>query len=131
VFASVGRYLPPLIALARLSDPARDPSLVVVPVGLVAVGSLEFPLGSGGFILRCGARRMSQLSLVMLAAGLAAAAGAIFPAAMLVAMPELVVMGWVSSRIAAPAAVLGWLTVGRAVSAAVLALSGPSWPAVA
>lgn len=75
VFASVGRNLPPLIAPAILDDLAWDPSLVGVYVGIVALGSLVFQLGCGGFIVRYGALRMSQVSLVMLAIGLAAAAG--------------------------------------------------------
>lgn len=288
VVASLGRNLPPLIAPAILEDLAWDPALVGVYVGVAAVGSLMFQLGCGGFIVRYGALRMSQVSLLTVAVGLAAgaagnlllfaisaiiggggaalstpasshllgrlsparlaplvfslkqtavpaglllcgligplfvglwgwrgamlagalicfaaavalepfrrvfdadrapgrpfsmadvavtlrvatqipalrdlsiacfafnglqvafvgyfvtyltslgqdlvAAGAIFSAAMLIAIPGRVVWGWAGSTIASPASVLGWLALGMAGSAAVLVMSGPGWSALA
>lgn len=72
-FAALGRNLPSVIAPAILDDLVLDPALAGVYVGLASAASLVFQLGCGGFIIRWGAMRMSQLALVMLAAGLFAA----------------------------------------------------------
>ena len=72
--AALGRNLPSIIAPAIILDLDLDPALAGVYVGLAAASSLAFQMGCGGFILRWGALRMSQLALVMLAIGLAAAA---------------------------------------------------------
>jgi MFS family permease len=73
-FAALGRNLPPVIAPAILAEQGLDPAWVGVYVGLGAVAALVAQLGCGGFILRHGALRMSQVALAMLAFGLAAAA---------------------------------------------------------
>jgi len=72
-FAALGRNLPSVIAPAILDDLVLDPALAGVYVGLASAASLVFQLGCGGFIIRWGAMRMSQLALVMLAIGLFAA----------------------------------------------------------
>ncbi len=72
--AALGRNLPSIIAPAIITDLGIDPAWAGVYVGLAAASSLAFQMGCGGFILRWGALRMSQLALVMLAVGLAAAA---------------------------------------------------------
>ena len=79
VFASLGRNLPPLIAPAILDDLAWDPAWIGVYVAVAATGSFVFQLGCGGFIVRYGALRMSQVSLLMLAVGLAAGAAGNLP----------------------------------------------------
>lgn len=72
-FASIGRSLPTVIAPAIITDLLLDAAWVGVYVSLVAVSALMFQLGCGSFIIRYGALRMSQVALVLLAGGLAAA----------------------------------------------------------
>jgi cyanate permease len=72
-FAALGRNLPSVIAPAILDDLVLDPALVGIYVGIASAASLFFQLSCGGFIIRWGAMRMSQLALVMLAIGLFAA----------------------------------------------------------
>jgi MFS family permease len=73
-FASIGRNLPPVIAPAIMEDLQLDPAWLGVYVGVSAGAALLTQLGCGSFIVRHGALRMSQMSLVFLALGLAAAA---------------------------------------------------------
>ena len=70
-FVALGRALPAVIAPAILTDLRIDPVWVGVYFGLTAAASLVAQLGCGSFIVRHGALRMSQISLVMLAAGTA------------------------------------------------------------
>lgn len=72
-FAALGKALPPVIAPAIIDDLRLDPTWLGVYVALAALGSLVFQLGCGGFIVRHGALRTSQVALAMLAFGLAAA----------------------------------------------------------
>ncbi len=73
-FASIGRNLPPVIAPAIMDDLHLDPAWLGVYVGVSAGAALLTQLGCGSFIVRYGALRMSQMSLIFLALGLAAAA---------------------------------------------------------
>lgn len=68
--ATVGRNLPSVIAPAILDDLHLDHAWLGIWVALAAGASLLFQLGCGGFILRHGAMRMSQLALAMLALAL-------------------------------------------------------------
>ncbi len=78
-FASIGRNLPSVIAPAILEDLRLDPAWLGVYVGLASGAALLTQLGCGSFIIRHGALRISQVSLVFLAVGLAAgAAGPLF-----------------------------------------------------
>ena len=72
-FGSIGRALPAVIAPAIIADLRIDPAWIGIYFGLTAFASLFAQLGCGGFIVRYGALRMSQVSLVMLAAGTALA----------------------------------------------------------
>ena len=72
-FAALGRNLPPVIAPAIINELQLDAAWVGIYVGLGAASALAFQLGCGSFIIRYGALRMSQLALVFLAGGLAAA----------------------------------------------------------
>jgi MFS family permease len=72
-FATLGRNLPPVIAPAILEDLHLDPALLGIYVGTVAFAALVVQLGCGSFIIRHGALRMSQVSLVLLALALALA----------------------------------------------------------
>jgi MFS family permease len=72
-FAALGRNLPTVIAPAIIDDLLIDPAWLGVYVALASAASLLFQLGCGGFIVRFGAMRMSQVALVMLAIGLLAA----------------------------------------------------------
>ena len=73
-FVALGRALPAVIAPAIIADLRLDAVWVGVYFGLTAAASLIGQLGCGSFIVRHGALRMSQLSLVMLAGGSALAA---------------------------------------------------------
>src|SRR6476646_7048060 len=70
---SVGRVLPAVLAPLIIRELHADPSWVGVYFGLVAIAALVGQLGSGGFIIRHGAIRMSQLALLFTGGGMAAA----------------------------------------------------------
>ncbi len=72
-FASLGRNLPTVIAPAIIADLQLEAAWVGVYVSLISLSALAFQLGCGSFIIRYGALRMSQVALLLLAGGLAAA----------------------------------------------------------
>lgn len=71
---SVGRVLPAVLAPLVISELHADPSWVGVYFGLVAIAALIGQLGSGGYIIRHGAIRMSQVALMSVGGGMAVAA---------------------------------------------------------
>ena len=73
-FVALGRALPAVIAPAIIADLRIDPAWIGIYFGLTAAASLVAQLGCGSFIVRLGALRVSQVSLVLLAAGTALAA---------------------------------------------------------
>src|SRR5919112_6330807 len=73
-FASVGKTLPAIVAPLVLAELGADPAWVGVYFGLSAAASLVAQMGCGSFIIRYGALRLSQVALVLLGGGLAAAA---------------------------------------------------------
>jgi MFS family permease len=58
------------------------------------------------------------------------AAGFLFSVAVAVAVPGRILWGWIGSSFVAPSLVMAGLALGMAGSAALLALSGASWPVV-
>ena len=68
-FASIARSLPAVIAPAIIADLLIDPAWIGIYFGINALASLVVQLGCGGFIVRYGALRMSQVSLGMLVIG--------------------------------------------------------------
>ena len=72
-FISIGRALPAVIAPAIIADLLISPAWIGIYFGVTACASLIVQLGCGGFIVRYGALRMSQVSLAALAAGSALA----------------------------------------------------------
>jgi MFS family permease len=70
---SVGRVLPAVLAPLIILELHADPSWVGVYFGLVAIAALIGQLGSGGFIIRHGAIRMSQIALLSTGGGMAVA----------------------------------------------------------
>ncbi len=68
-FASIARSLPAVIAPAIIADLLLDPAWIGFYFGLNALAALVVQLGCGGFIVRYGALRMSQVSLGMLVIG--------------------------------------------------------------
>src|ERR1700704_5459120 len=72
-FASVGKTLPALVAPLVIAELHADPAWVGVYYGLSAAASLFAQMGCGSFIIRYGALRMSQVALVLLGGGMAAA----------------------------------------------------------
>ena len=69
--ATLGRSTVPLIAAAIVLDLAVDPALVGVYLAIGSVAGFMTTLGCGGFILRYGALRMTQVGMLALGAGLA------------------------------------------------------------
>lgn len=72
-FISLGRALPAVIAPAIILDLKLAPAWIGVYFGITALSSLVVQLGGGSFIVRYGAMRMSQVSLILLAIGTALA----------------------------------------------------------
>jgi MFS family permease len=72
-FVALGRALPAVIAPAIITDLRIDAAWIGIYFALTAAASLVAQLGCGSFIVRYGALRISQISLVMLAAGTALA----------------------------------------------------------
>lgn len=70
---SVGRVLPAVLAPLIILELHADPSWVGVYFGLTAMAALVGQLGSGGFIIRHGAIRMSQIALLSVGSGMAIA----------------------------------------------------------
>ena len=70
---SVGRVLPAVLAPLIILELHADPSWVGVYFSLTAVAALIGQLGSGGFIIRHGAIRMSQIALLSVGGGMAVA----------------------------------------------------------
>jgi MFS family permease len=70
---SVGRVLPAVLAPLIILELHADASWVGVYFGLVAIAALIGQLGSGGYIIRHGAIRMSQIALLSVGAGMAVA----------------------------------------------------------
>jgi nitrate/nitrite transporter NarK len=70
-FATLGRSTVPLIAAAIVLDLAVDPALVGVYLAIGSVAGFITTMGCGGFILRYGALRMTQVGMLGLGAGLA------------------------------------------------------------
>ena len=73
-FVALGRALPAVIAPAIITDLRIDAAWIGIYFGLTAAASLVAQLGCGSFIVRLGALRVSQVSLILLAAGTALAA---------------------------------------------------------
>src|SRR5262245_30944107 len=72
--AALARALPAVIAPTIIADLRMDAFWIGIYFGLTALSSLVVQLGCGSFIIRYGALRVSQVSLVMLGAGSALAA---------------------------------------------------------
>ena len=72
-FASVGKTLPAILAPLVIAELQVAPAWVGVYYGVSAAASLLAQMGCGSFIVRYGALRMSQVSLVLLGGGMAAA----------------------------------------------------------
>ena len=70
---SIGRVLPAVLAPLIILELHADPSWVGVYFALVAIAALVGQLGSGGFIIRHGAIRMSQIALLSTGGGMAVA----------------------------------------------------------
>ena len=78
-FASVGKVLPAVLAPLVIAELHADPAWVGVYYGISAAASLVAQMGCGSFIVRYGALRMSQIALVLLGGGIAAAAEGSLP----------------------------------------------------
>ena len=78
-FASVGKVLPAVLAPLVIAELHADPAWVGVYYGVSAATSLVVQMSCGSFIVRYGALRMSQVALVLLGGGMAAAAEGSLP----------------------------------------------------
>ena len=70
-FATLGRSTVPLIAAAIVADLNVDPALVGIYLAIGAVAGFTTTMGCGGFIMRYGALRMTQVGMLALGIGLA------------------------------------------------------------
>jgi MFS family permease len=70
---SVGRVLPAVLAPLIIVELHADPAWIGVYFALTAIAALIGQLGSGGFIIRHGAIRMSQMALLSTGGGMAVA----------------------------------------------------------
>jgi hypothetical protein len=77
-FASVGKTLPAVVAPLVIAELQAGPAWVGIYYGLSAAAALLAQMGCGSFIIRYGALRMSQIALVLLGGGIAAASEAGF-----------------------------------------------------
>jgi nitrate/nitrite transporter NarK len=68
--ATLGRSTVPLIAAAIIADLAVDAALVGVYLAIGSVAGFLTTLGCGGFIMRYGALRMTQVGMLALGIGL-------------------------------------------------------------
>ena len=78
-FATLGRSTVPLIAAAIIADLAVDPALVGVYLAIGSVAGFLTTMGCGGFIMRYGALRMTQVGMLALGVGLAVATAGWLP----------------------------------------------------
>jgi nitrate/nitrite transporter NarK len=69
--ATMGRSTVPLIAAAIIADLLIDPALIGVYLAIGSVAGFLTTIGCGGFILRYGAVRMTQVGMFALGIGLA------------------------------------------------------------
>ena len=139
-FASVCKVLPAVVAPLVIAELHADPAWVGVYYGASAAASLFAQMGCGSFILRYGALRMSQVALVLLGGGMAAAtSGALlgFGASAIVGGGGAAVSTPTSSqllgRVSPPRlAPLVFSIKQTAVPAGVLICGflGPAWPAL-
>jgi len=72
-FATLGRSTVPLIAAAIIADLRVDPALVGIYLAIGSVAGFLTTMGCGGFIMRYGALRMTQVGMLALGFGLAIA----------------------------------------------------------
>jgi len=70
-FIALGKSLPAVIAPAIILDLHLAPAWIGLYFGLTAAAALVTQLGCGSFLVRYGALRMSQVSLLLLAIGTA------------------------------------------------------------
>ena len=78
-FATLGRSTVPLIAAAIVVELGVDPALVGVYLAISAVAGFLTTMGCGGFIMRYGAIRMTQVGMAALGTGLAVITAAWLP----------------------------------------------------
>ena len=69
--ATMGRSTVPLIAAAIVVDLQVDPALIGIYLAIGSVAGFLTTIGCGGFILRYGALRMTQVGMLALGVGLA------------------------------------------------------------
>jgi fucose permease len=77
--ATAGRSTVPLIAAAIIADLSLDAALVGVYLAIQSVAGFLTTMACGGFILRYGALRMTQVGMAALGLGLLAVASAWLP----------------------------------------------------
>ena len=138
--AAATAVLAPVIA----RDLGLSPKLIGVFVGLVYVGGATASLASGGFIARHGAIRVSQVCVLLCAAGLAlvplATDGAGFALVLMVLAPVIIGLGYgpitpasshVLVRTAPPARVALTFSIKQTGVPAGVALAGAGLPGLA
>lgn len=89
-FIALGKVLPAILAPVILVDLNIDPSWLGIYIGMIAATSLVVQVGCGSIIVRYGALRMSQVTLVMMGLGLWLASPGIVP---IIALSAVVIGG--------------------------------------
>lgn len=78
-FSTLSKVLPALLAPVILADLDIDPLWLGIYMGLAAASAVVVQVGCGSFIVRYGALRMSQMSLVLAGFGLVLASAGLIP----------------------------------------------------
>jgi len=115
---------------ARLGAPWRDAAQTLR--GMLGTRRLrEICLGFLAFVgvQVCFAALFVSYMVKEIGLGLAEA-GAIFSGAQVVSIGARILWGWIAGRFASPRTVLGFLGVGMAAAAALMAASGAHWPII-
>ena len=89
-FIALGKVLPAVLAPVILVDLNIDPSWLGIYIGMIAATSLVVQVGCGSIIVRYGALRMSQVTLVLMGIGLALATPGLIP---VIALSAIVIGG--------------------------------------
>jgi len=144
VFTALAAAGTAVLAPAIARDLALSPKLIGVFVGLVYVGGATASLACGGFIARHGSIRVSQVCVLLCAAGLAMlalAGGGDGPALLLLALaPVIIGLGYgpitpasshVLVRTASPARVALTFSIKQTGVPAGVALAGAALPGLA
>jgi MFS family permease len=102
-FITMGKVLPAVLAPVILTDLEIDPSWLGIYIALAAGSALVVQVGCGSFIVRYGALRVSQISLITAGLGLVLAT----PGSILILVLSALIIGGVAFSTPASSHLLG------------------------